>query len=369
MISSIRLQNFRSYGDESFEFDPGVNIIVGPNASGKTNLLEAVLVLAGGGSWRARDAELVKFGKPWARLDGDFQNRTRALKLSLQGQPLKGNTLKSNAFSSFQGLPLQKTYVIDGKEYRRLALERVVPAVYFEPNHLQLLVRGPEARRDYFDDLLERSRPGFKTLRNAYKRTLAQRNALLKRGRARADQQLFAWNIRLAELGSQIAQGRQELSAQINNDLAKTYSRIAKRRSKLQVEYTSQFPAASYASRLLHKLETSVGTDFERGFTGHGPHREDFLFYLNGAAAGVSASRGETRSLLLALKIFELNLIGQARGQKPIFLLDDVFSELDGARRRALVTSLARHQTIITTTDAEAVLEYFSEDRNLIALG
>lgn len=346
MITSIRLQNFRSYGDESFEFDPGVNIVVGPNASGKTNLLEAVLVLAGGGSWRARDAELVKFEQPWARLDGNFQKHTRAVKIE----------------------PPAKTFVIDGKDYRRLSLERTIPAVYFEPNHLQLMTRGPELRRDYFDDLLERSRAGYKSLRAGYKRSLAQRNALLKRGRRQAGQQLFAWNVRLSELGSQIAQARYELGDRINDNLAKTYSRIAKRRSRVRMEYTGQFPAQSYASRLLHKLETTADTDFERGFTAHGPHREDFIFYLNDAAAGISASRGETRSLLLALKIFELNLIEQARGQKPVFLLDDVFSELDGARRRALVASLKNHQTIITTTDAEAVLEYFSAKHNLIPL-
>jgi DNA replication and repair protein RecF len=119
---------------------------------------------------------------------------------------------------------------------------------------------------------------------------------------------------------------------------------------------------------LLSKLESSLNTDLERGFTAHGPHREDFLFFLDGQPVNHTASRGETRSLLLALKIFELGLIEAAREQKPIFLLDDVFSELDGARRRALVKRLKKHQTIITTTDAESVLEYFSETHNLIPL-
>jgi DNA replication and repair protein RecF len=346
VIDSIRLQNFRSYGDASFEFEPNVNIVVGPNASGKTNLLEAVLVLARGSSYRVRDAELVKFNKPWARLEANFQNHTRILKIQ----------------------PPAKTFEIDGKNFKRMNLERTVPVVLFEPNHLQLLLRGPEQRRDYFDELLERSQPAFKTLSNSYKRTLAQRNALLKQHQRQAQQQLFAWNIRLSELGSQIAQARQSLADEINSSLAKTYSQIAKHRSKVEMRYASQFPVYSYASRLLHKLESTIDTDFERGFTGYGPHREDFIFYLDGQLAGQTASRGEGRSLLLALKIFELGLIEKARGQKPIFLLDDVFSELDGSRRRALVARLARHQTIITTTDAEAVLEYFSKNHNLIAL-
>ena len=340
------MQNFRSYKDGSFEFDPGVNIIVGPNGSGKTNLLEAVLVLARGSSYRVRDAELVQFDKPWARLDGYFQNHNRVLKLQ----------------------PPDKTIVIDDKPFKRLGLERTVPIVFFEPNHLQLMTRGPERRREYFDDLLERSQPGFKQLSGSYKRTLAQRNALLKHGHRQAVQQLFAWNVRLSELGSQIALARQQLTDEINQTLAKTYSQIAKKKSSVELEYAAQFPVGNYASKLLSKLEDSDHVDFERGFTAYGPHREDFNFELNHQPVGQTASRGETRSLLLALKIFELGLIEKARGQKPIFLLDDVFSELDGARRRALVARLKKHQTIITTTDAEAVLEYFAENHNLIPL-
>src|SRR3990167_6110757 len=102
MISNIRLQNFRSYSDESFEFEPGVNIIVGPNASGKTNLLEAVLVLARGSSYKAKDVDLIKFGKPWARLDGHFGSHTRTSKLVLQGGSL------------------QKEFLLDNKLYKRL---------------------------------------------------------------------------------------------------------------------------------------------------------------------------------------------------------------------------------------------------------
>jgi DNA replication and repair protein RecF len=349
MILSIRLQNFRSYGEASFEFEPGVNIVVGPNASGKTNLLEAVMLLARGSSYRARDADLVRFGKPWARLECNFDNHSRILKIQLDPTP-------------------DKTFEIDTKVFRRLSYERAVPIVYFEPNHLQLMSRGPDQRRDYFDELLERSQPGFKALLAGYRRTLAQRNALLKRGRGSANKQLFAWDVRLSETGSQIARARQVLTEEINNQISKTYTQIARHKSQVEVVYGCQFPADNYASRMLSNLESTVGRDLERGFTGSGPHREDFIFYLNNQPAGLSASRGETRSLLLALKIFELGLIEQARGQKPIFLLDDVFSELDGARRRSLVARLKKHQTIITTTDAEAVLEYFSATHKLIAL-
>jgi DNA replication and repair protein RecF len=349
MISGVRLQNFRSYKDESFEFDPGVNIIVGPNASGKTNLLEAVMVLSHGGSYRARDVELIKFGMSWARLEGSFGKQQRVVKIEVAN-------------------PSLKSFEIDGKPFKRLGLERTVPVVLFEPNHLQLMTRGPETRRDYFDETLERTRSDFKTMSANYRRTLVQRNALLKQSRGRAEQQLFAWNIRLSELGAKIAEARQELVDQINKSISKNYSRIANKRSKVELKYDCHFPAENYASRMLSKLEKNAQIDFERGFTSSGPHREDFVFYLGSQPAGAMASRGETRSLLLALKIFELELIEKSRGQPPIFLLDDVFSELDGSRRRSLVEHLSNRQTLITTTDAEAVIEYFSETHHLIPL-
>jgi DNA replication and repair protein RecF len=350
MISSIRLQNFRSYADDSFEFEPGVNIVVGPNASGKTNLLEAVLVLCRGSSYRARDPELIRFNKPWARLDGFYVHQNRILKLE-----------KSDAQPT-------KTFLLDAKPYKRLSLDKTVPIVYFEPNHLQLITRGPEQRRDYFDELLERSTPGYKTLLASYRRALAQRNTLLKHGPAFGAKQLFAWNIRLSELGEKIAVARMELAESINKNLARNYSKISKRKTKLEVSYDAQFPIDSYANRLLSKLEKTINEDYQKGFTGCGPHREDFSFILNGQPANVSASRGEARSIMLALKIFELNLIEQVRGAKAIFLLDDVFSELDGARRRALVDYLEDRQTIITTTDADTVLEYFTHSTRIIPI-
>ncbi len=350
MIDSIRLQRFRSYSDDSFEFDGGVNIVIGPNASGKTNLLEAILVLASGKSFRAKDSELVQFRKSWSRLDGYFGAQERIVKLVKENE----KTLK--------------TFSIDDKPLKRLSLERTAPSVLFEPSHLQLISRGPEFRREYFDDILERTRAGFKSLSANYRRALAQRNALLKQAPAPAKKQLFAWNIRLSELGAQIARARQELVDGINKSIGKSYSQIASRRSKVDLVYDSPFEVANYSSRLLSKLEAAESSDFQRGFTAYGPHREDFVLHLNKQPTQATASRGEIRSLLIALKIFELGLVERIRGAKPIFLLDDVFSELDGARRHHLVDHLKNHQTIITTTDADTVLEHFSGKHRLISL-
>lgn len=350
MLTNLRLQNFRSYKDESYEFEPGVNIIVGPNASGKTNLLEAILVLARGSSYRTRDLELVRFGAPWAKLTGFFEKHQRIAKLEKTGETIK------------------KTFELDDNSLHRLSLEREIPIVFFEPEHLQTLTSGPDARREFLDELIVRVRPGYKSTLSGYRRTLAQRNALLKRGQTYGEHQLFAWNVRLGELGQQIVLARLELIEDINKNLSKVYGRIANKRSRARLEYATKFPPSSYASRLVSQLEKDTKLDFERGFTAHGPHREDVLIYLNEHPIDQTASRGETRSLLLALKKLELEIIETARHQKPILLLDDVFSELDGSRRQALVEMVGNYQTVLTTTDADTALAYFSR-QNLLAIG
>jgi DNA replication and repair protein RecF len=342
MIHSLRLQNFRSYADESFEFEPGVNIIVGPNGSGKTNLLEAILAIATGSSYRAGDAELIQFEKSWARLDAGTHTAPRTVKLNGES----GRVIKS--------------YVFDDKPYKLLTLNHRMPVVLFEPNHLQLLSSQPELRRAYMDNLLEQTIPGFSATRQHYRRVLAQRNALLKSVRgptSNIEEKLFVWNLRLSELGGAIAVERSELIADMQKTFPRLYSNLAgSKKTKVALAYKSKLPINGYESALLKALENSFDQDVARGFTTQGPHRDDFMVLFDGRPAAEVASRGETRTALLALKVYELELLEQKRGQKPLLLLDDVFSELDGKRRHALARFISSHQTFITTTDADFVL-------------
>jgi DNA replication and repair protein RecF len=348
MIDNIRLQQFRSYVDEAFEFGAGVNIIVGPNASGKTNLLEALLVTSLGGSYRTAVKGLVQFDKPWARLDVDTSNGKRILKLEAN-EPIT-----------------KRTYEISGQTFKRLPLNKTIPVVLFEPEHLRLLGGSPQRRRDYLDDLLEQTIPTYTRLRNSYKRTLTQRNTLLKRGAAIGSSQLFAWNIRLSELGGQMAAARHGLTEQINAQLGTIYAKLSGSKLSVSISYDSIHPEASYSSHLLQKLESDPGLEYLRGFTVHGPHRDDLSILVGGRPASDVASRGEVRTLLLCLKVVELRLLEEVRGQKPLLLLDDVFSELDGKRRQALTKFLKDHQTFITTTDADVVVQHFMENCTII---
>lgn len=351
MIADLRLQQFRSYRDSSFEFGPGVNIIVGPNGSGKTNLLEAILVLAHGSSYRVNDTELIGFGSDWFRLDAHLEPGDRLRTVKLQTTPRQS-----------------KTYELEGKNYQRLTLQHILPVVLFEPNHLQLLHGAPELRRNYLDDILEQTFPGFTSFRRNYRRTLAQRNALLKRTHKPTAQELFPWNLRLSELGAAVARARSELCGQIAAELPALYHEISQTDTEVSIHYHHQFPLASYESHLLSKLESHLAEDTMRGFTAHGPHREDFVVSFDGKPADEFASRGETRTALLAMKIIELKLLEDVRGQTPLLLLDDVFSELDGRRRRALTGFLQRYQTFLTTTDADVVIKHFTHGSTIIPL-
>lgn len=351
MFTDISLQNFRSYHNDSFEFSPGVNIIVGPNASGKTNLLESILVCCRGSSYRAKDTELIAFNKPWARLEAHTKDmETRLVMLENQEDRV------------------HKQFKINEQTYQRLSLQKILPVIIFEPNHLMLLIGSPDARRQFIDDLLEQTLVGYsKTLRQ-YKRILGQRNALLKQKPYALSDQLFVWDLRLSEYAALIVEARHQAIESMEKKLGLLYKKIAVVPSKVHISYQSLAQPGQYASVLLKKLESHRSEDIERGFTAFGPHREDITISLNGHPAQATASRGETRTVLLALKMIEAMMLEESRNLRPVLLLDDVFGELDGSRRQALTNFLQPYQSFITTTDADVVVQHFTETCHLIPL-
>ncbi len=345
MITDLRLQQFRSYKDASFKVGPSVNIIVGPNASGKTNLLEAVLVVARGGSYRAKDAELVQHVASWARLDAGSLETKRTIKFQVDES---GRTIKR--------------FEIDDQTLSRLPQARTLPIVLFEPNNLALLSSSPDIRRQFLDDILEQTEPGFGTIRRHYKRVLSQRNSLLKKNPPNIGEQLFVWNIRLSELGGAIAKQRMVLISRFKKHIEELYAALAgQKQSSVGLAYVSSCSVENYETSLLQKLDAATELDVLRGFTAYGPHRDDLEVRLQGYAVQDAASRGETRTLVLALKIMEAQIIEELRSQRPLLLLDDVFSELDSERRKALTRFISGYQAFITTTDADIVKKHFKD--------
>jgi DNA replication and repair protein RecF len=348
MIQSITLKNYRSYTEASFEFASGVTIIIGPNASGKTNLLEAVYLLGQGNAFRSSDKDLLQTSKDWARIDGYIDDTKRVIKLESAEPRTK------------------KTIEINDTPKSRLSFADITPIVLFQPDDSRIIGGSPERRRNYLDSILTNSSSTYKKNHSSYKRALKQRNNLLKK--AKDSSALFAWNMVLARHADEIVRERIMLIEQINERLAVVYSDLAGSACDLNITYHTSIPTENYLQGFLNRLDRSFHLDKERGFTGCGPHRDDFSIVLNTKDAGNFASRGEGRSITLALKIIELQIIEDSRNQKPILLLDDVFSELDGSRRRMLTDTIREHQAIITTTDADVVEKKFTRLAQLISL-
>lgn len=346
-ITGIRLQHFRSYKDQAFELEPGVNIVVGPNASGKTNLLEALYVASRGRSFRVRDADLISYGAKWARLDVTHASHNRSVKLRRNDLP-------------------HKEFVVGANTRRRLSTVDTLPIVLFAPDDLRLLNGSPARRRDYIDQLVAHLIPGSNATLNRYQRALLQRNTLLKHPRPDADE-LFVWSIKLGELGAQIATWRRDLIRRLNREASQIYSDLAGGAHRVRFAYQSSLPLRSYGLALNNSLQSSQ--DLKIGHTSAGPHRDDFSVSLDGHGSSSSASRGEVRTLVLVAKLVEARLLEKQLEQKPLLLLDDVFSELDGKRRQQLARAVKIYQTLITTTDADAVIEHFTKKSiNIIPL-
>lgn len=346
----LSLQHFRSYEAHQATLNPGVTIIVGPNGSGKTNLLEALYTISVGTSFRGADRDMVRHGDDWFRIEATYDDDTRILTYSLEGQS-------------------PKHFSLDGIKRSRLNYQQKIPVVLFEPDHLRLLSGSPSSRRDYLDSVLSRLQPDFSRVKSQFERALLQRNNILKHAERRSaalDDQLFVWNIKLAELAEHIAERRLGLIAYINQYIDELYSHIADKPSIVHLEYETELQPERYKETMLSELSARLSGDIARGFTSVGPHRDDFAVHLNGARSSTSASRGEMRSLLLTLKMIELELLRDQHAYPPLLLLDDVFSELDSVRRRTLATLAKPYQTIITTTDADVVKGYFGADTSII---
>jgi DNA replication and repair protein RecF len=351
VLTDIRLQNYRLYKDSSFELDGGITIVVGPNAAGKSSLIEALLLVANGTSYRGKIGT-INYESDWARIDVHTdRNTSRTVKL------VCGPDKEKPGFE----------FIIDTKPYKRLPYAQKQPAVLFEPNNLSLLHNEPQPRREYLDNLASGIDSGYATTLSKYRRTLAQRNTLLKNPNPTKDQ-LFVWDVRLCELAGEIVRQRLQLTMLINEKLSAVYSKIATKTTELNVSYESPIDTGNYSANLLKKLESELQADLARGFSGSGPHREDFSVTLGKKPVSIAASRGETRTLLLSLKVIELELLEEKSKVRPLLLLDDVFSELDGTRRKALTKFLRKYQTIITTTDADVILKNFSQNCQIIPL-
>lgn len=334
-VASLSLLNFRSYVGSEVEFAEGLTAIVGPNGNGKTNLLEAIGLAAGLGSFRgAPDAALIREGAPAAVI------RCRGLgeagrEVSVDVELARG---RANRFKVNQQ-PME----------RRRDLLGVFSATVFSPEDLELVKGEPAVRRRWLDDALATVRPSWAPLRSELDRILRQRNTLLRQaqGRAGADVAitLDVWDSKLAAVGDELRSRRCDLLSAMEPALQQHYGHISATGDDVAVTYTSSWESQPLADA----LAAARHEDLRRSTTTVGPHRDDVVLRIAGLPARSHASQGEQRSLALALRLAVDWEVRARRGVSPVLLLDDVFSELDARRAAALLETLPAGQRILTT--------------------
>lgn len=328
IIKSIKLFNFRNHTEYSLLCDDKTSLILGENGSGKTSVLEAIYILTRGKSFRATDPEIIKRGTDFYRAELEYINGELNI-VTYDGD--------------------KKTFIIMNKKSRRLPNKNKYPVILFQPSDLNLISHSPSRRRDYFDRIFSQFDESYATNLRKYEKALKQRNELLKNENT-TKESVFSWNILLSKYGVDLYSLRQKFINEINLNLTKKYRSIAENNDEINIIYKTDIINKD-DNKYLQSLENNFQKDLYLGHTSFGVHRDDYIFEFNHKTADGSASRGESRSIILALKFIEADLIYQKTNLKPIILLDDVFSELDESRRKCLIKNFKDNQVIITSVE------------------
>ncbi|MBB6731700.1 DNA replication/repair protein RecF [Cohnella zeiphila] len=350
-LKSLELHGYRNYEKLELATGAGVNILIGPNAQGKTNLLEAIHVLALTKSHRtSKDKELIGWNQPSARLKAELERKvgpvTVELLLSPQGKKAKVNGLEQRKLSGFVG---------------------TVNVVLFAPEDLDIVKGSPGIRRRFMDMEIGQVHPGYLFDLQQYQRIMQQRNNYLKAtDYSRASREMMeVWDEQLTASGVKMMQRRQNFIVKLQRWAEKIHEGITAGTERLTVEYRPSFgggPDAAWEDQsslfqqFMLKLTQGREQEFRRGTTLVGPHRDDLAFAINGKDVQSFGSQGQQRTTALSLKLAELELMREEIGEYPLLLLDDVLSELDQQRQTQLIeTFQSRVQTFITTTGLESV--------------
>jgi DNA replication and repair protein RecF len=350
-IVRLRVHCFRNYAEATVRFGPGLNIIHGQNAQGKTNLLEAIATLA-----------LTRSPRTMTMSDLLLWGHDAALAEAEVARPPANLTLAARFQRDASSGRVTRTVVVDGKPRPARSVLGLCPVVLFWPEDLALVRSGPEGRRRFLDVILAQTDPQSAWHMSRYRRVLEQRNALLHQVRTGGSGRdaLSGFTSELATHGAWLAQARSRLvvalaplAAAALHDLSGQRERITLRYAPAHADAIPEDIAEAERS-LLDTLRMRAAEEIARGITLAGPHRDDVAIDLDGRAARGSASQGQQRSIVLACKLAEVRYLQDRAGVGPVILLDDVLSELDPQRREQLLAILAAggsNQVLVTTTE------------------
>jgi DNA replication and repair protein RecF len=332
-LADLRLRDFRNYAVADLSFRPGVTLMVGPNAQGKSNLVEAIYTAALGRSPRVgRDIEVIRFGQDRAYVRAGVQG-TRAHNLEVAFDRTTGaRRIRVNGVSATRGQLLGRC------------------AVVLAGSLDDELVRGaPAHRRRLMDAALSQVSPSYFFALTRYTRVLRQRNQLL---RAAADARTLApWDDQLVDLGAVVTTRRREFVARLAVGAAERHARLAGGAERLRVVYVCAAGEGEERAALRRALDAGRGDDLRRGTTHVGPHRDDVLFTVNGVDVRMFGSRGEHHTVALSVRLAEVDQLRAELGEWPIVLLDDVLAHLDASRQSLLLKEVAGPQVLLTHTE------------------
>lgn len=332
IIRSVKLTNFRSHENFVLACNPQTTMIIGENGCGKTSVLEAIYETMQGKSFRAVDREMVQRGAEFYRVELEYEDGRKVVVV-------------------YDGA--KKEFLVEDKKVRRLPKKAKYPIVLFEPDDLHLVGSSPVSRRGYFDRVFGQLSEKYAVALARYNKALKQRNELLKEEELQQGD-LFSWDVLLTKYGVELMEARKSLVEKINKRWTEVYRSIAENQDEVRLEYRSEVESET-------GFLAQLSRDFERdqflGHTSYGVHHDNYEFIFNQVKADGSASRGEVRSSILALKFIEAEMIMEIIQKRPIVLLDDVFSELDEVRQKCLVKNFQENQVIITSVESKDNLD------------
>ena len=355
-ITSLTLTNWRNHLSAGFSFSPATNIIIGPNALGKTNIIEAIIFLAITKSFRLRqDKLLITHDLPFSKVTGDFSDQENDLKIEIR--------LINQDFKT------KKEIYLNGLAKRAIDLIGQTPVVYFCPEEIEKFFSSPASRRRWLDIAISLTDHRYSCNSAVYRKVVQNRNQILKKisKNFANENELKFWDDKWLQLAKDIIQARREFISQLSPIAGENFTQLFKTDNSLTINYLESYTGSDLTTGLRRALDINRRKEIRYGNTITGPHREDIIINLNGKKITEVGSRGQMRLALLALKMSEAWYLEQKKATTPIVILDDIFSELDQTNSQHVFDFIRSNQTIITATDLESLPNEFSQ-ANIIDL-
>lgn len=355
-VKKIKLINFRNYMNLDIELNKTLNIFVGDNAQGKTNLLESIYICSSGKSYRtSKDKDLINLNKSKAYIGVDIEKEQFTKSVEIKFEKDMKKRIRVNR------VELEKASELIG----------ILNVVVFSPEDLKLVKEGPAERRNFLDMEISQIKPRYKYNLAKYNKILMQRNNLLKSQPQKISQDLLdIWNTQLSQVGAEIISERVKFIEKLAIISKNIHNKLTGELEELKLEYLPSFNIDGLSMqdiqlKMKNILEKNIDIDIQKGSTGIGPHRDDLDIIINGVSARTFGSQGQQRTAALSLKLAEVELIKLEIGEYPVLLLDDVFSELDLNRRKYLISTFKDVQTVITSTDDIDLEELYNIEKKV----